>query len=181
MCVYLWCLLSTVFVIFFYVKDSQPRRSFVWFVICLDLHRSACTTSESSLCSRSVVDWIALFRDFLLVFSTLRTGIRKIAIGTSQQWHQFSKPGEKVIRCLLVILCLPFRCSWLSRAEGDLCLVNFWKSVLRQKIIWFRCVLTCLIFEVDGNGWWQDKEQARGCGEKSQACWRQRGERWSRF
>lgn len=91
------------------------------------------------------------------------------------------KSGEKAIRCLCVILCLPFKCSWLSRAEGDLCLVNFWKSVLRQKIIWFRCVLTCLIFEVDGNGWWQDKEQAGGCGEKSQACWQQRGERWSRF
>lgn len=103
----------------------------------------------------SRLNWVPWFRDFPICY-----GIRQIAIGMSQEWWQFSESGERW--CIV---------SWLYSAslaslavflelKGALHLTNFWKSVLRHQIIWFRSILICLLFEVDRNGWWQNKERA---------------------
>lgn len=141
--------------------SKTDNRSFILFAVCLYLHKSACTTHKCSFSSSSVVDWIGSPGSGTFQFEfPVCYGIRQIAIGMSQEWWQFSESGERW--CIV---------SWLYSAslasldvflelKGALHLTNFWKSVLRHQIIWFRSILICLLFEVDRNGWWQNKERA---------------------
>lgn len=134
-----------------------------FYLVCslLVLTQKCLHHSQMFFSSSSVVDWIGSPGSGTFQFEfPVCYGIRQIAIGMNQEWWQFSESGKWW--CIV---------SWLYSAslaslavflelKGALHLTNFWKSVLRHQIIWFRSILICLLFEVDRNGWWQNKERA---------------------